>query len=215
MRTPIRALALCAGFLGAAATWTMPEAVAAQEVSGTDVWAANCGSCHRFRSSEAYTASQWNAIATHMGLVARLTPAETRAVREFLVGSARARQAAEAVRDLTPTVVLTETTTAGGAAGALRLRPAQGGQAAVSGRDVYRARCAACHGAAGRGDGPAAAAMNPRPSSFADSARRQATTDFAMGEVIQHGRRSMPAFGRTLTRAQIDSVIAYVKTLSR
>ena len=36
---------------------------------------------------------------------------------------------------------------------------------------LFRAQCAACHGAQGRGDGPAGRGMNPAPSNFHDAAR--------------------------------------------
>jgi mono/diheme cytochrome c family protein len=185
---------------------------AAQQPSGPDVWAANCGSCHRIRAVDAYTASQWNTIATHMGLVARLTPAETRAVREFLVGSAGGRQAA------TPRRPAPDQPRAGkeGVGGAAKLDQQQARAAnapLVAGREIYRGRCAACHGPQGRGNGPAAAAMNPRPTDFANPGQRTTTSDFAVGEVVEHGRRGMPAFGRMLTRVQIDSVVAYVRSL--
>lgn len=39
-----------------------------------------------------------------------------------------------------------------------------GGGATVSGKDLYDTYCAACHGAAGRGDGPAAEGLSPRPA---------------------------------------------------
>lgn len=188
----------------------------AQDVSGPDVWAANCGSCHRIRALDTYSAAQWNTIATHMALVARLTPAEGRAVREFLVSSAQSRQAAQTVRELVPQLGGTGTAHPVGGANAVQLQGAQGANSRlVTGRDVYRARCAACHGPEGRGNGPAAAAMNPRPTDFAVVAQRQATTDSSVADVIEHGRRSMPAFGRMLTRVQMDSLVGYVKTLRR
>ena len=45
----------------------------------------------------------------------------------------------------------------------------------VAGRDIYSASCASCHGPEGRGNGPVAAALNPRPTDFANAAQRQAT----------------------------------------
>jgi putative copper resistance protein D len=36
-------------------------------------------------------------------------------------------------------------------------------EAVAAGRQTYQAKCAICHGARGRGDGPAAATLNPRP----------------------------------------------------
>lgn len=192
----------------------LPSRLGAQAASGPEVWAANCGGCHRLRSVETYTASQWNSIATHMGLVARLTGAETRAVREFLVGSARARETAETIRRLTPDLAGVPTTRAsGGAQGAAALS-AQGGDG-MTGRDIYRSRCAPCHGPQGRGNGPAAAALNPRPTDFTVAAQRQTTTDSAVAEVIERGRRGMPAFGRMLTHTQVDSLVAHLRTFRR
>lgn len=194
---------------------TMPAA--AQEPSGPDVWAANCGNCHRLRSLETYTASQWNTVATHMGLVARLTPAQTRAVREFLVSSARARQTAANIQQLVPGLPAPEAGPAAGGAKALsrewpkaiwatRCCPTGAGQ------DLFRARCAACHGPQGRGDGPAAVAMSPRPTNFQDQAQRTAVTDSAMRGVIEHGRRGMPAFGRMLSQPQMDTLVFYLRS---
>lgn len=38
----------------------------------------------------------------------------------------------------------------------------------AQGKQIYNDKCAACHGAAGKGDGPAAAALNPKPANLAD-----------------------------------------------
>ncbi|HEV8599490.1 MAG TPA: cytochrome c/FTR1 family iron permease [Gemmatimonadales bacterium] len=38
------------------------------------------------------------------------------------------------------------------------------------GREIYQTTCASCHGAAGRGDGPQAAALSPPPANLADPA---------------------------------------------
>ncbi len=40
----------------------------------------------------------------------------------------------------------------------------------ASGKQIYEARCAACHGNTGKGDGPAAAALNPKPANLTDKA---------------------------------------------
>lgn len=199
-----------------AALLLVPPRLAAQAASGPEVWAANCGNCHRLRSVETFTASQWNTIATHMGLVARLTAAETRAVREFLVSSARGREAAETARQLAPDLAGAPSIgTSGGAQGAAAMSAQSGHAGPVTGRDVYRANCAACHGPEGRGNGPAAAALNPRPTDFTNPAQRLAATDSAVADVIAHGRRGMPAFGRTLAHAQVDSLVAHLKTFRR
>lgn len=191
--------------------------VAAQEASGPDVWAANCGSCHRLRSLDAYTASQWNSIATHMALVARLTPAETRAVREFLVSSARARQAATTMQELVPGLPALGGGRSGGGANALDHESANSGRAPEccpvgAGRDLFRTRCAACHGPEGRGNGLAAASMNPRPTNFSDQTQRTAVTDSAARAVIESGRRGMPAFGQMLSQAQLDTLVFFLRS---
>ena len=85
----------------------------------------------------------------------------------------------------------------------------------VSGAAIFHVRCAMCHGAEGRGNGPMAMALNPRPIDFTNPAKRLATSDSAVREVIRGGRRSMPAFRGQLTPAQVDSVAAFIKTLHR
>ena len=37
---------------------------------------------------------------------------------------------------------------------------------------LYQSRCAACHGESGRGDGPAAATLDPKPTNFRDASRQ-------------------------------------------
>jgi hypothetical protein len=39
--------------------------------------------------------------------------------------------------------------------------------ASASGAQVFQTYCVTCHGAAGKGDGPAAAGLNPKPAAFA------------------------------------------------
>jgi mono/diheme cytochrome c family protein len=51
--------------------------------------------------------------------------------------------------------------------------------------------CASCHGKAGKGDGPAAAALNPKPADWT-SAKVQAQTDGEIFWKITNGRGAMP-----------------------
>lgn len=81
--------------------------------------------------------------------------------------------------------------------------------------DIFRVRCVMCHGPQGRGDGPMATSLNPRPVDFTDVSKRLAKTDSAVGDVIRRGRRAMPAFSSMLKPAQVDSLVAFIKTLHR
>ncbi|MBV1797604.1 FTR1 family protein [Siccirubricoccus sp. G192] len=64
------------------------------------------------------------------------------------------------------------------------------------GRILYAERCASCHGAAGAGDGPAAASLDPPPIAFTDRERARERSVFALYQVILQGVEgtSMPGF---------------------
>jgi high-affinity iron transporter len=55
------------------------------------------------------------------------------------------------------------------------------------GAALYAQNCAACHGATGAADTPAAASLNPRPVAFADHARARERSLFAYYQVIDQG----------------------------
>ncbi len=74
------------------------------------------------------------------------------------------------------------------AAGEAQAAPAAVSEAAMAeAKSVFATRCAACHGAAGHGDGAAAAALNPKPRSFADQAWQESVTDDHIAKVIVEG----------------------------
>jgi len=62
---------------------------------------------------------------------------------------------------------------------------------------LYQLNCAACHGAAGDGNGPQAAALEPRPTNFQDHARQFERSVYGLYNTISLGveSTSMPAFG--------------------
>jgi high-affinity iron transporter len=57
----------------------------------------------------------------------------------------------------------------------------------VLGASVYARACAGCHGALGRGDGPAGAALEPKPSDFHDAARMDQRSVFGLYNTITLG----------------------------
>jgi mono/diheme cytochrome c family protein len=85
-----------------------------------------------------------------------------------------------------------------GARGARAVSPA--------GEILYRRYCAACHGTDGRGDGPASAALCPRPS---DLTRLESTVPELMRQIDgrrtirAHGTAAMPVWGETFEQSLI------------
>ena len=57
---------------------------------------------------------------------------------------------------------------------------------------LYQSRCAACHGVQGRGDGPAAKGMDPRPSNFHDEARMSLRSIFGLYNTVTLGVGGTP-----------------------
>ncbi len=87
------------------------------------------------------------------------------------------------------------------------------------GKKLYGQICATCHGQSGKGDGPGAAALNPKPRDHTDKEYMSKLTDDDLFKVIKDGGASvgksplMPPWGSTLKDDQIKDVIAYVRTL--
>ncbi len=83
----------------------------------------------------------------------------------------------------------------------------------ANGRELFQTHCAVCHGPQGRGDGPAAAGLNPRPADLMQSARMLG--DGVVAGVITDGRGAMPSFKATLNPSQIWDLTNFVKSLGR
>ena len=64
---------------------------------------------------------------------------------------------------------------------------AAAGPAVAEAREVFNTRCTACHGSAGKGDGVAAAALNPKPRDMTDGAWQKSATDDHIKKVIVEG----------------------------
>ncbi|MHB1239291.1 MAG: cytochrome c/FTR1 family iron permease [Gammaproteobacteria bacterium] len=81
----------------------------------------------------------------------------------------------------------------------------------AAGAVLYRANCAACHGAEGRGDGPAAAGLTPPPTNFHDPLRQDQRSVYGLYGTIGLGvtGTAMTGFDR-LTDAQRWDLAFYV-----
>lgn len=67
--------------------------------------------------------------------------------------------------------------------------PAEKAAAAPSGgaKEIFASRCTACHGASGKGDGAAAAALNPKPRDYTNKEWQASVTDAQLKKVIVAG----------------------------
>jgi mono/diheme cytochrome c family protein len=54
-------------------------------------------------------------------------------------------------------------------------------------QQIFATRCASCHGPKGKGDGPIAASLTPRPRDYSDAAWQRATPDDAIAAIIARG----------------------------
>jgi mono/diheme cytochrome c family protein len=86
-------------------------------------------------------------------------------------------------------------------------------------RALYQRWCAQCHGQNGGGDGPNARYLAVKPAVHRDAKRMSARSDDALYDVIAAGGAAsgmsprMPAFGRTLTPAEMRSLVALIREL--
>lgn len=92
---------------------------------------------------------------------------------------------------------------------------------AKAGGQLYQTYCATCHGKTGKGDGPSAANLNPKPRNHTDKKYMSSESDEEFFNVIKGGGASMgksplmPAWGTTLKDDQIRNVVAYLRKLCK
>jgi len=99
---------------------------------------------------------------------------------------------------------------------ALQRAPTDSASIAAGGKSFAK-YCVPCHGAGGHGDGPAGAALKPRPRDFTSTKNLRSENDGELFEVIKDGGASeklsamMPAWGGSLNKTQIWQLVAYVR----
>lgn len=97
---------------------------------------------------------------------------------------------------------------------------ADGGDAS-KGQVTFSMYCAACHGSAGKGDGPGAGALNPKPRDLTDGAYMTKLNDQYLFDMIAKGGGAlgkspvMPGWNPTLKHQDILDVVAYIRSLSK
>jgi mono/diheme cytochrome c family protein len=83
----------------------------------------------------------------------------------------------------------------------------------AAGKKVFAQNCVVCHGETGKGNGPAAAGLHPKPADLGGPALSK-QTDGALFWKVEQGHGSMPSFKSTLTDKQVWDVVNYVRSLS-
>lgn len=87
----------------------------------------------------------------------------------------------------------------------------------AKGKESYNQICAMCHGETGKGDGVAAASLDPKPRDLSSGEYVSTLTDEHIFKVIKEGGESvgksnlMPAWGAVLSDDKIWDVVAYLR----
>ena len=86
--------------------------------------------------------------------------------------------------------------------------------ALAEGKTLYITNCAPCHGDKGKGDGPAAQALTPKPADHTSSIV-QNETDGSLFWKLSEGRNPMPGYKKILTDKQRWELVSYIRTLAK
>jgi cytochrome c oxidase cbb3-type subunit III len=91
--------------------------------------------------------------------------------------------------------------------------PARAADGKAGGKALFTTKCALCHGAEGKRK---PVIQKSKAHDFDDAAWQKEVTDEQLHKTITEGRPGtlMRAFGKELTPAQIDALVAYVRTFA-
>ncbi len=95
-------------------------------------------------------------------------------------------------------------------AGLFFAAPTMPGAGKPQGTDLYKQKCAMCHGADGKGF---AALKTPN---FTDPKYQKSVKDKDLVAIIKNGKKgtSMPAFADKLTQDEIQALVSYIRSLN-
>jgi cytochrome c oxidase cbb3-type subunit III len=86
---------------------------------------------------------------------------------------------------------------------------------------VFRELCSVCHGADGKGDGPSAQGLEPKPADFTNCKVMGKNSDDVLSKIIKGGGQSvgrstvMPAWGDSLSDQQIRELVRFIRGLCK
>ncbi len=104
---------------------------------------------------------------------------------------------------------------------------------ADSGKKMFKAYCASCHGVSGTGNGPTAAMLRKRPTDLTQLAKRnhgvfpteEVSRVIESGTIAAHGSSEMPVWGPELSRLsghdtniqllRVHNLVSYIGTLQK
>jgi cytochrome c oxidase cbb3-type subunit III len=93
--------------------------------------------------------------------------------------------------------------------------------AADSAISNYKELCVKCHGVTGKGNGPDAKTLNPRPADYTDCAKMTKDSDETLFKIIKGGSQSvgrskeMPPWAEALSDQEIHDLVAYVRSFCK
>ncbi len=88
---------------------------------------------------------------------------------------------------------------------------------AVDAHELVQTRCVPCHGTGGKGDGPGAAALNPKPRNYTDPKWQESVTDEQIKKTILYGGAAvgkspnMPANPDLEGKPELDGLVQVVR----
>ena len=87
-------------------------------------------------------------------------------------------------------------------------------QQLASARVLFIENCARCHGADGRGQTPMGRVFAAKDLTDAGWWKRERVSEKRLAASIRDGRDQMPAFGKKLSKEEINALVALVKTFN-
>jgi cytochrome c oxidase cbb3-type subunit 3 len=86
---------------------------------------------------------------------------------------------------------------------------------------LFQELCAVCHGVEGKGDGPSARGLEPKPADFSNCQAMARNSDEVLLKIIKGGGQSigrstvMPAWGDALSDQQIRELVKFIRGLCK
>jgi high-affinity iron transporter len=93
--------------------------------------------------------------------------------------------------------------------------------AAEAAPELFRELCSVCHGVGGKGDGPSAQGLEPKPADFTNCKSMAKESDDVLFKIIKGGGQSagrstvMPAWGDALNEQQIGELVKFIRGLCK